>query len=295
MRIKHSGLFFAILSPFLSSVSTVFKGAAVSILGPTLALSGGSLLGAGLLSMLLMIQRKRLPAILPLFRNQNFLQLVVSRQIAGELLLVYAFTHTAAIKVIFLSKAEPYFVLLWFWLLGKENITVRHVVLLAIHIAGAVLLSTSGQLTSIGAPQFGDMLILLAMAMFSWSYFPAKKLSRQVGAVPITMATLLVAGVLLLPITIFLTSPSSFGNISGWGYLFVQTILFTTTSLTLWFASLKTVKGWMVSALRAVGPLVGAPFAFFFFGQTLTPVQLLGGGIVLLTSFLIAKEHLRKE
>ena len=79
----------------------------------------------------------------------------------------------------------------------------------------------------------------------------------------------------------------------GWLYLILQAVLLTSVSLTLWFASLKSVKEWIVSSLRAVGPLVGAPFAFFFFGETLSPVQIVGAGIVLTTSFLIAREHLK--
>ena len=81
----------------------------------------------------------------------------------------------------------------------------------------------------------------------------------------------------------------------GWGYLLLNIVLFNVLGLTLWFASLKSVKGWMVSALRSVGPIVGAPLAFIIFGVPLTIVQIIGAGIVTATSALIAREHLKKE
>ena len=71
-------------------------------------------------------------------------------------------------------------------------------------------------------------------------------------------------------------------------------MLYSLASQALWYASLKTVQGWMVSALRALGPLLAAPVAFFLFGETLEPMQLVGAAIVLLTSLLMAREHFKK-
>ena len=65
--------------------------------------------------------------------------------------------------------------------------------------------------------------------------------------------------------------------------------------MTMWLASLKSVKGWIVSALRAIGPIAGVPVAWLLFGEILTPIQILGGIIVLITSVVIAKEHLRRK
>lgn len=157
-------------------------------------------------------------------------------------------------------------------------------------------MSTGGTFTGIKSAQIGDLLIVLAMGLFSLSYFPAKKVAVKIGAAQANSLTLLVSGLFFLPFAFLFSNPQTFDFFTkGWAYLVLSTIIFTVVGLTLWFASLKSVKGWIVSALRALGPIVGLPFAYFFLGEKLTPIQLVGGLIVLSTSFLIAKEHFRKE
>jgi probable blue pigment (indigoidine) exporter len=100
-----------------------------------------------------------------------------------------------------------------------------------------------------------------------------------------------IGGLILLPFA-FLFSPTlAWTSAIGWNYLIGYVIMFNVIGLTLWFAALKTVKGWIVSALRALGPIAGMPVAFLLFGETLTPIQIVGAAVVLATSFLIAREH----
>ena len=71
--------------------------------------------------------------------------------------------------------------------------------------------------------------------------------------------------------------------------------MFQVIGLTLWFVALKFMQGWIVSALRAVGPVIAAPFAFLFFGQSLSCFQVGGAVLVLATSALIAREHVSQK
>lgn len=287
----NTGLFFAIASPFLSSIATVFKGGAVKLLNPFVVLAFSSLVGGVILLFFLLLRRQKIDFKTLLENKADFLSLVLTRQILGEILFTVGLGLTDAIKAIFFTKVEPYFVLYWHWLLKKEKIKRRHFVLLAIHITGAILLSTGGKI-GIGKPQVGDLFIIAAMGLFSLSYLPASKLSKRLGAVQVNSSMLLIAGLLFLPLAVVFSESRVWSLSLGWGYLLGHTVIFTTIGLTFWFASLKTVKGWMVSALRSLGPLLGAPVAFLFLGETLSLIQLLGGAIVLTTSFLIAKEHL---
>jgi probable blue pigment (indigoidine) exporter len=63
--------------------------------------------------------------------------------------------------------------------------------------------------------------------------------------------------------------------------------------MTLWYWALERLDGWLVSALRAVGPVLAAPVAWIFFEQKLSPLQILGAAIVLLTAFLLSKLQAR--
>lgn len=292
----NSGILFAIISPFLSSISTIFKSAAVKALGPFAVLSFGSLLGALLLISYSLLRKQKFSFSHLKDNFKDFSLLILTRPILGELLFVFGLGLTLGAKAILFTKIEPYFVLFWHWVLRKEKVQVSQLILLSIHIGGAVLLSTGGDFTGVKSAQIGDLLIILAMGLFSLSYFPAKKVAVKIGATQSNSLILLVSGLFFLPFAFLFSSPQTFDFFTkGWAYLVLSTIIFTTVGLTLWFASLKSVKGWIVSALRSLGPIVGLPFAYFLFGEKLSGVQLLGGIIILSTSFLIAREHFRKE
>mgnify|MGYP001606784812 CR=1 FL=1 len=292
----YSGLVFAVISPLLSSISTIFKSAAVKMLGPFAVLSFGSLLGAFLLISYSLLRKQKFSLSHLRHNFGDFFLLTLTRPILGDLLFVFGLGLTLGVKAILFTKIEPYFVLFWHWILKKEKVTTSQLVLLAIHISGAVLLSTGGNFTGVKSAQIGDLLIILAMGLFSLSYFPAKKVAIKIGAIQANSLTLLISGIFFLPFAFLFSKPEAFNFLNkGWTYLVLSTIIFTAVGLTLWFASLKSVKAWIVSALRSLGPIVGLPFAYFLFGEKLSGVQLLGGIVVLSTSFLIAREHFKKE
>jgi len=295
MSQSHYGLLLAILSPFLTSISAVLKTGAAKTLGPLVVLSVGALLGTVILFFFIILKKAKFDLEIIKKHKNDLILLILSRSILGELLFTYGLSLTTSIKAIFFTKVEAYFVLFWFWILAREAIKKRHLLLLFIHIIGAIILSTGGRFKGIAEAQIGDLLIILAMGFFSYSYFPATKVSKAIGAVQTNIISLTTAGIFFLPFAIFLSPHLILKPSVGWVYLLGHTVLFTSVGLTFWLVSLKTVKGWMVSALRALGPLVGAPFAYFLFGDKLNPTQILGGAIVLTTSFLIALEHLRSS
>ena len=285
-------LIYAIVSPILSSILTIYKTRAIKLLDVPTFLFFNAFFGFLTLLALPGLKKEKLDFNKIKNNKRDLFSLISTRYIIADIILVLGLSQTEAIKAIFFTKAEPYFVLFWHWLINHEKIKSSHLSLLAIHIFGAILLSTGGIFTGVGAPQIGDFAVITAMGFYSFSYFPASKLVRTIGPQASNMIGLFSAAIIFLPIFIIFSGSHIFKFSEGWLYLIIQAVLLTSASLTLWFASLKSVKEWMVSALRAVGPLIGAPFAFFFFGETLSSVQIVGAGLVLTTSFLIAREHL---
>lgn len=290
----NTGLFFAIVSPLVSGIAIILVGGASKLLHPLVILSFGALIGAVVLILLLILKGEKFKAREIKQNFKDLFLLITVRQVIGWLLFIVGLTFTDAIKAIFLTKVEPYFVLFWHWLIKKEPVRPKHIFLLAIHISGAILLSTGGRFT-LGKAQLGDLFIVVSMASFSLSYIWATSLARKIGAIKTNSFMLLVAGLIFLPFALLIAPASGWTSLSGWAFLVGYAILFSIIGLTFWFISLKSVRGWIVSALRALSPLLAAPFAYFLFGQTLSVVQILGGIVVLATSFLIAKEHLDKS
>ncbi|HLC45310.1 MAG TPA: DMT family transporter [archaeon] len=296
MTASRKDFAFAVLASFLSSVSSITGVGVAKTLGAFTLGSLSQLLGGLMVFFSIKASNERVDWQKLRLHLRDFTFLVVLRCIIGMSLFAYGLGLTDAIKAIFFTKVEPYFVLAWSWLLRGEKIKASHAFLLLVHISGAVLLSTGGNLAGLGKSQAGDFLIIAAMGMLSLSYLPAKKLSIELGAKATNALTQVVGGLALLPLAVLFAPPAKVLalEVTGWVFLAIHSVLYNLVSQTLWYASLKTVQGWMVSALRALGPLLAAPVAFFLFGETLEPMQLVGAAIVLLTSLLMAREHFKK-
>ncbi|KKQ96090.1 MAG: hypothetical protein UT56_C0002G0047 [Candidatus Levybacteria bacterium GW2011_GWB1_39_7] len=295
MKPLYKDLLYAIISPFFSSVSTVFKSGAAKILSPVVVVGVGGLIGSIILFLVSVLKKDKInfKKIKQHWRALGIL--IILRTILGELFLTFGLSLTTSIKAIFLTKIEPYFVLLIGVIFLNERFEKRHIALLLIHLTGAIILSTGGNIMFASKAQIGDLFIIIAMALFASSYIYGKRLANSLGSTVSNAISMAIGSVIVLPFMVFLMPKIDFtSQFKGWIYLLVYVILFNVISLSLWFASLKSVRGWIVSALRYIGPVLGAPVAFLLFGETLSTTQVLGAVIILITSFLIAREHLKK-
>lgn len=290
---NYYGLMAAILSPFFSSVSTIFKSEAARDLSPLIVVSFGGIIGSIILFAIATLRKEKISWKLIKNNFKDLSLLVVLRFIIGEVVMTYGLANTSAIKAIFFTKIEPFFVLILAWFIIKEKIKGKHLLLLVVHLFGAILLSTGGLFLM---PHWGDLLIIFAMFCFAASYISGKRTAHSIGATLGSAIPMGIASLMLFPFALFSSHQNLFSYPSrGWEFLLIYVILFNVIALTLWYSSLKTVKGWIVSALRYLGPILGAPVAYFMFGQTLSANQVIGAAIIISTSLLIAREHFRKE
>lgn len=286
----------AILSPFFSSIATIFKAGAAKNLTPLIVVSVGGLIGSIILFLIARLFREKFSFDKIKSNWKDLISVLIVRNLLGELLFTFGLAQTEAVKAIFFTKIEPFFVLILAWLCLKEKITGKHFLLLIIHLMGAILLSIGGSINIVSKTQIGDLMVILAMGFFASSYAFGKRLAHNIGSTYSNAISMGIASILLLPF-VFLFSPISVhaSQSQGWLYLIIYVILFNVISLTLWYMSLKTVKGWIVSALRYIGPVLGVPVAYILFGERLNSTQVFGVIIIIFTSFLIVREHFRSK
>lgn len=285
----------AILSPFFSSIATIFKASAAKNLTPLIVVAVGGLIGSIILFFLSKLFKEKLSFEKIKSNWKDLFFIMILRNLLGELLFTFGLSQTEAVKAIFFTKIEPYFVLIISWLFLKERVKGKHFLLLTVHLFGAVLLSTGGNIYIVGKAQLGDLLVILAIALFASSYFFGKRLAQNLGATSSNAISMGTASLILLPLVFLSPLPNFNTHSQGWLYLLIYVLLFNVISLTLWYMSLKTVQGWIVSALRYVGPILGAPVAYLLFKEVLNSTQLFGAAIIIVTSYLIAREHFRNK
>ena len=283
------GVFAAIASAALSSVAWLTEGRAVQGLSWLVVAGLSPIIAALILGGYL-----RLRVALPTFTRirphlTTLMLLVVLRGIVGLAIFTYALSLTSGSKVMFLTKVEPYLVLFLGWFSGRGQTTLLQVLLLGVHVFGAMLLSTGGEV-AIGSVQLGDALVVLGILVMAITYAPATKLSGAIGATQLTFLINLFGGLVLFPCAVLFHWEHFAWTEStrqGWGNLFLTVFIFYIASTGLWYFALTHVEGWLVSALRCLGPLVAFPIAWFLLGETLEPGQLVGAALVLVTSLLL--------
>lgn len=286
---KH-GIALSIFSSIFSSIATVFATGAVKLLNPLSVAGLGSIIG-GIILFFWAKSSGRLPSLKALKRNwKDVIVQIIFRTTVGHAMLLIGFSLTFAIKAVFFSKIEPFFVLLWGFLLGRERIYPRQVFILVVHLAGAFLLSTGGNIAVFTTAQLGDALIIGAMFLLAYTYYSGARLAKNIGVRSTTAITSLAGGSVNASLGFLLFPLGTLSSALGWIYFVGYMLTFHIIGITMWYAALKTVRGWIVSAVRAIGPIVGALLALALFGDMLTQVQIIGAAVILLTSALIVKE-----
>ncbi|MBX7145241.1 MAG: DMT family transporter [Oligoflexia bacterium] len=282
----------SIIPTVASSLSWISCHQSVQALG-TLTYAAVTSLVTAIISLSIGWSKSNIPSIDLVRKNwRTFLTLLLTRHLVCGVALFHALNFTSASKIMFLTKMEPYIVLLWSWLFQGQTISRRSLGLLSLHIVGAILLSTGGSL-HLTVETYGDLIVLLSLVGLAGSYLPAQKLAREAGSIAAVAVPSLIEGIVLLPIALFV-APESFSltpvSMRGWYYLVISVLLFNIIAQLLWFYSLRHFEAWLSSALRCLGPVLAAPIAWLFYDQGLNALQVVGASTVIATSFLMLRE-----
>jgi drug/metabolite transporter (DMT)-like permease len=291
-KLWKDGVLLSVVSSLFSSISVVFAVAAAKMLNPIGVAGFGALIAGLILFIAASVSNKKKISWDMIRKNKRDLaEQSIIRGFIGHGLLLVGYSMTQAVKAVFFTKIEPFFVLLWGQLLGKEKLNAKHIFIIAIHLTGVFLLSTGGALATFTSAQLGDGIIIFAVFLFAYTYYSGARLAKKIGARATVALSNIMGGSMNTVIALLFFPLSTMANPEGWLYLLGYLLFFHVIALTLWYAALKTAKGWVVSAVRALGPLTGMVVAFALFGEVLTQTQAIGGAVILITSILIARER----
>jgi len=204
------------------------------------------------------------------------ISITVSRAIIGSLLFFYGVSLTTSIRTAFMLRLEPIFVTILSYIFLKYKVSLRQIALIALMIFGAFLLSTSGSIEAFTQTQIGDLFIILSLLFFSYCYIPIKRIGKEISPITITIINNLVGGLILFIIMLFLPLNLLTVNSSNIWLLLAYVISFFVFGLYFYFAAVRKTKPWIVSSLLSFSSVVGSAIAYFWLGETLNIIQILG-------------------
>ncbi|HET6508358.1 MAG TPA: EamA family transporter [Baekduia sp.] len=164
--------------------------------------------------------------------------------------------------------------------LGRERLTRRSVGALALASAGGVLVL--GGAPSGALDPLGTALGLAAAVVYSAYILTSAPVSSRLD--PLLLSTLVATGA---AVTLTLAgivdgdlSPTTV-SAAGYGWLAAIALVSTVGAITLFFAGLARVGPTTASIVSTVEPVTAIALAAAVFGESLAPVQLAGGALVL--------------
>ena len=186
---------------------------------------------------------------------------------------------------------QPLLVVLFSWvILNQKPSKLSVIAAIAGFIGvGLLVLSPDARLDSIGI-----IAALAGAATMGLGTVLVKRWESPVSLIVFTGWQLTVGGIILLPIALLVEgrfTELSGINLLGFAYL---GIVGTGLAYTLWFKGIDKLSASAVSYLGLMSPVVATLIGFIFLNQTLTPIQLVGVVVVLL-SILVGQQVKRSR
>lgn len=163
--------------------------------------------------------------------------------------------------------------------IGRDTARRSTVTALTLATAGLVLLLASavGRLDLVGA-----VLALCAAGIYSGYILGSEGVAARVGALPLS-ALLCTGAAATLTLAGIVGGDLDPGRVSAEGFVWLGCIALVSTvaAIGLFFAGLRRVGPSSAAILSTLEPVVSVGLAVAVFGDSLGPMQLLGGGLVL--------------
>ena len=173
-------------------------------------------------------------------------------------------------------------------ILFREKLTRLKVICFLMSTLGLVLITGIGDVSGTGTHGKGILLGLGAAVLYACVVI-TNKFIRHVSGIYRTLLQFLAATAVLLPYVI-LTNGITFAGMDGkgWACLIILGVLHTGITYCMYFSALRDLPGQEAAILSYVDPLVAVALSVLVLHEAMTPVQMVGG--ILILGFTLVNE-----
>ena len=171
----------------------------------------------------------------------------------------------------------------WAWWVG-----------IVIGTLGAILLIWEAVgIETVGVTRQGDALVFLGMFFGVVGYISGARLTVEIGTTTVTMWSILVAAVCLLPVVVFYTGADALIAIDtrGWGAILALGWGSTILAYLFWNRALADGGVAKIGALQLLQPVVGIGLALLLLSEPLTTPLLIATVVTLVGVVLVQRER----
>ncbi|MEH7503891.1 EamA family transporter [Neobacillus drentensis] len=180
------------------------------------------------------------------------------------------------------------------WIL-KEKLTSVKVICIATAMIGLFLIVNPGAGGTSGTQNhtLGIFYGLLAAALYA-SIILMNKFIKNLSGFEITLVQLMAAALVLFPYLLW-QGNLNFTSLTSTSIIFILVLGIVHTGLAyfLYFTSIQELKGQTIAILSYIDPISAVIIAAIFLNEGMTWIQIIGGGLVLGSTFLSEKLELK--
>lgn len=185
------------------------------------------------------------------------------------------------------ANFAPVFVTLGAWLLWQQRPTGLFLLALALTLGGAVLLI--GPNFHASGPAFkGDLLGVLTAVFYAGYMLSIKLASAQLGTARLMTISTSITALALLPFALVDSERFLPQGAYGWAVLAGMALIAQVAGQSLIAYAFARLPAAMSSVSLVLQPVLAAVFAWILLGESMTPLQM-AGGVVVLIGIVLAK------
>ncbi len=172
-----------------------------------------------------------------------------------------------------------------------ERLTTAKLVALAVALAGTTLTvapAIGGAVSAASGVAAGLAFAVAAATFYAVYIVVATALGRRAAALPMSAVVTASAAVVFVAAA-WILGPQWPQTASGWLSVAGIALLSTVAAITLYFAGLERIGPMRASTLSTVEPLCTVVLAALLLDESISPVQLAGGALILVAAVLIAR------
>lgn len=204
----------------------------------------------------------------------------------GWLTLFYGFKHTSISSAVMIYNMCPVYVMIAAPLVLKETISKIQIAVISISFFGLFLIVSQNLLEGYG--YMGLLLSAVSGMLYATIVLINRSIKARVDNQAATFVQILAAMIVLLPFVIIDGSILTIVNLDAVAvtYTILLGVLHTGVAYTLFFSLYEHMQSVEIVSYSYLEPLFGILFSVIFIGETLTLPQMIGGILILGSTYL---------
>ena len=205
----------------------------------------------------------------------------------------YGIVMTSVANATVLCNLTPVVVTLFGWIVFREAPARLFILALALAMGGAFAMAAGASGTQGTNPLLGDIFSLSVALWYSGYFLAVKQARTTAGAMRITLWATAIGIPLLAVVALALGEDMIPATIAGWSACVGMGVMHVAgQGGVAW--SLGKLPASVTAVTILIQPIVAGLLSWWIFGETLTPVQALGGTLVL-AAIVLAQLSTRKK